>query len=209
MLWVNSSVGWLSCKHRSSVSWRSIIVLQDHTKAECGGLITPGPRFRYLFKFWGVQLPLRQNASTQPYGDILRRVVSSSSRSFSFPGLKRTRISTETSNDGFGQWAELWQTTSKFPSCYMFPFFPSWTTASTHGQESRCIPRGYQSAESRRGVVISGKFCPFEKHMEKVHPVIPQEPWSPLLIIHIRQEKPPSREALQVSALLRNKQVIP
>lgn len=57
--------------------------------------------------------------------------------------------------------------------------------------------------------------------MEKVHPVIPQETWSPFLIIHIRQEpwaiasraerikkkKPPSREALQVSAL--NKQVIP
>lgn len=59
--------------------------------------------------------------------------------------------------------------------------------------------------------------------MEKVHPVIPEETWSPLLIIHIRQEPlaiasraeriifkkttSPSREALQVSAL--NKQVIP
>lgn len=61
--------------------------------------------------------------------------------------------------------------------------------ASTHtAKKSRCVPRGYQAAESRHGAVISGKFCPFEKHMEKVHPVIPQETWSPFLIIHIRQE---------------------
>lgn len=109
---------------------------EPHKSRMCG-LITPGPPFPYLFKFWGVQLPLRQNASTQPSGNTLRRAVFSSSRSFCFPGPKRTRISTETRNYGFGQWPELWQTTSKFSLCNMLPLFSNWTTSSIHSQEKQ------------------------------------------------------------------------